>query len=75
MRLTNFLDLPGQNATEIARRCNVAVSTITRVAKGEKKPSLGLIEKIRNATRGAVTADDFLPTYDERNEVSSPEAV
>lgn len=65
MRLSAFLDLPGQSATDIARQCGVAVSTITRVAKGEKNPSLVLMQAIRDATRGAVSADDFLPPFDE----------
>jgi transcriptional regulator with XRE-family HTH domain len=63
MRLSAFLDLPGQSATDIARKCDVAVSTITRVAKGEKNPSLELMARIRAATHGAVTGDDFLPPF------------
>ena len=65
MRLQAFLKLPGQSATDIARKCDVAVSTITRVARGEKDPSLVLIAKIRAATGGAVRADDFLPPFEE----------
>ncbi|WP_183921586.1 helix-turn-helix transcriptional regulator [Sphingomonas sp. BK069] len=64
MRLSAFLELPGQRATDIARKCGVAVSTITRVAKGEKRPSMDLAEKIRAATNGAVSADDFLPPFE-----------
>lgn len=61
MRLADFLKLPDQSATDLARSCGVAVSTITRVAKGEKKPSLALMEEIRLQTRGAVAPNDYLP--------------
>lgn len=74
MRLSAFLDLPGQRATDLAHKCGVAVSTITRVSRGEKSPSLKLIQRIRDATRGAVTADDFLPPYDE-SELAQPAIV
>src|SRR3546814_9470454 len=65
MKLSAFLALPGQSATDIARKCGVAVSTITRVSKGQKSPSLALIKSVRQATNGAVRADDFLPPFEE----------
>lgn len=67
MRLADYLKLPDRSATDLARQCDVAVSTITRVSKGEKKPSLALMEAIRLHTRGAVTPNDFLPplNYDD----------
>lgn len=72
MRLADYLKLPDRSATDLARLCGVAVSTITRVARGEKKPSLDLMESIRLHTRGAVTPNDYLPplNYDDL-----PEAV
>ena len=69
--------MPGQSATKLARQCNVAVSTITRVARGEKQPSLDLMVKIRAATGGAVRADDHLPPFEEAMPVleeAGPEA-
>lgn len=65
MRLSAFLAMPGQSATDVAAKCGVAVSTITRAARGEKNPSLALIGRIRAATGGAVRAEDFLPPFDE----------
>src|SRR3546814_16805870 len=65
MKLSAFLALPGQSATDIARKCGVAVSTITRVSKGQKSPSLALIKSVRQATNGPVRADDFLPPFEE----------
>lgn len=64
MRLEAFLALPGQQATDLARKCNVAVSTITRLAKGQKAPSMRMAERIRSATNGAVRPDDFLPPFE-----------
>lgn len=61
MKLADYLKLPDRSATELAGLCGVAVSTITRVARGEKKPSLDLMESIRLHTRGAVTPNDYLP--------------
>src|SRR3546814_19287007 len=65
MKLSAFLALPGQSATDIARKCGVAFSTITRASKGQKSPSLALIKSVRQATNGAVRADDFLPPFEE----------
>lgn len=63
MRLSAYLQLPGQQATDLARKCEVSVSTITRIAKGEKLPSMQMAARIRRATNGAVTPDDYLPPF------------
>jgi transcriptional regulator with XRE-family HTH domain len=63
MRLSAFLALPGQQASDLARKCEVSVSTITRIAKGEKSPSMKMAERIRQHTNGAVTPDDYLPPF------------
>lgn len=65
MRLSEYLEMPGQSASALARECNVAVSTITRVAKRTKAPSIKLMIAIRAATKNAVTANDFLPPYED----------
>lgn len=64
MRLAAYLKLSGRTATDLARQCSVSVPTITRVAKGQKTPSLTLAAKIRAATEGAVRADDYLPAFE-----------
>lgn len=63
MRLSAYLELPGQQASDLARRCEVAVSTITRIASGEKMPSMKMAARIRQETNGAVTPDDYLPPF------------
>lgn len=59
MKLTEYLEQPGRTASSLAQATNVAVSTITRAAKGEAVPSPQLMEAIYRATDGAVTPNDF----------------
>ena len=59
MTLSDYLASPGHTATDLAARLKVSVSTITRVAKGDQKPSHDLISAIVSATEGAVTPNDF----------------
>lgn len=63
MKLAAYLELPGKRASDIARKCDCSVSTITRIAKGEKAPSMKMAAAIREATDGAVTPDDYLPPF------------
>lgn len=63
MKLDAYLRLSKRTATEIARECGVSVPTISRLANGQALPSLELAGRLRDATAGAVTADDFLPPY------------
>ena len=61
MQLKKYIAEPGRSATQVARDCGVAVSTITRIVNGNKRPSLELMGRIRTATGGAVEPNDFLP--------------
>lgn len=61
MKLSEYLARPGKTATDLARNCGVSVSTITRVARGEKRPSMGLLAAIFEHTKGKVKPNDFLP--------------
>ena len=47
--------------TTSPQRLNVKKFTVSRWEAGKRCPSLDLIRRIRNATNGEVTADDFLP--------------
>lgn len=58
MRLADYLQ--DHTATKVAEECGVAVSTITRIARGEINPRVKLIRKIVTATGGAVTASSFI---------------
>lgn len=60
MTLTDYLAQPGKTASEVAAEAGVAVSTITRAAKGTIAPTPELMRRIFNATGGAVTPNDFV---------------
>lgn len=60
MKLSEYLARPGVTATDLAHKCGVSVSTITRAAAGDTDPSLVLVRLIVEHTGGAVTANDFL---------------
>jgi transcriptional regulator with XRE-family HTH domain len=61
MKLAHYLDEKSLNATAFAAAVGVEPSTVTRLLRGERTPSLALAARIRAATEGKVTADDFLP--------------
>jgi predicted transcriptional regulator len=60
MKLSAYLEIDGNSATRLAEATGVSVSTITRAAKGEIKPSLTLMTSIYEKTSGAVSPNDFL---------------
>lgn len=59
MTLADYLSLEGNTASKLAADCKVAVSTITRAAKGELLPSRSLMEAIFQHTGGQVKPNDF----------------
>ena len=59
MKLTEYLDQPNQTATALAAKVGCEVSTITRLARGERSPSIDLALKIERATNGDVTISDL----------------
>lgn len=59
MTLADYLAQPGHTASALAEKCECAVSTITRVAKGEIGPSADLLKRIHTHTGGAVQPNDF----------------
>jgi len=46
---------------DLANECGTTRATLSRIENGLQNPSLALIERIREATFGAIRADDFLP--------------
>ena len=65
MRLAEYLKVHNMTGSELAGRVGVSESTINRLIpkpgkRQHRQPSLDLMRKIREATNGAVTADDFL---------------
>jgi DNA-binding transcriptional regulator YdaS (Cro superfamily) len=51
--------LTEQTATALAAKVGCEVSTITRIAKGDRSPSIDLAVRIERATDGAVTVADL----------------
>lgn len=62
MKLSEYLSAAGQTATDFASKVGCEPSTITRVLKGERKPSVPLAVKIEEVTAGQVTPRDFIET-------------
>lgn len=61
MRLTDYLEAKGITDTEFARLVGVSHSLVHYWKSGAKRPSMETAARIRDATGGAVTADDFMP--------------
>ena len=59
--LRSYRRKAGLTQDDLAQRLNVKKFTVSRWEAGKRCPSLDLIRRIRNATNGEVTADDFLP--------------
>lgn len=53
---------------DMADRAGVDRCTISRIRRGVNRPSWELAARIKAATLGAVTADDFLPAPTEAAE-------
>lgn len=65
MQLKDYLAQPGQTASDLALKCGVSVSTITRAAGRDFDPSLRLLRKIERYTSGKVKPNDFLVEKDQ----------
>jgi DNA-binding transcriptional regulator YdaS (Cro superfamily) len=62
MKLTEYLATPDQNASILAALVGCETSTITRLAKGERRASADLAVRIEKATLGKVTVHDLVET-------------
>ena len=60
MKLSDYAQATGTTATELAERLGVSVSTITRLIRDERRPSLDLAERIARHTNGQVQPSDFM---------------
>jgi transcriptional regulator with XRE-family HTH domain len=60
MRLETYLAENGLKPAEFAARMGKPASTVSRVLRGEREPSMALLRAIKLATNGAVTPNDFL---------------
>jgi predicted transcriptional regulator len=60
MKLEQYLKENDIKPVAFAASIDVAPSTITRILRRERTPQIDLIAKIKAATRGQVTMEDFL---------------
>lgn len=60
MKLNEYLAAEEQSATNFAVAVGCEPSTITRLVKGERKPSAELAVRIERATLGKVTVHDLV---------------
>lgn len=65
MKLSDYLSDPGRSATMLADEVGCEPSTITRVLRGERRPSIDLAVRIELATSGLVTVHDLATPADE----------
>lgn len=61
MGLAEWMSSADLTDQKLAELVGVDRSTITRVRRGDTRPSWELAAKIKEASSGVVTADDFLP--------------
>lgn len=59
MKLSAYLELKGTKPSAFATEVGVPASTISRILSGDRVPTLATVQKINEATKGAVTASDF----------------
>ena len=71
MKLTEYLAAPEQNASALAALVGCETSTITRLAKGERRASADLAVRIEKATLGKVTVHDLV----DASAITTPEAA
>lgn len=62
MTLKEYLETTRITQTDLARTVGVFRGTIHNIVTGRKAPSIELALKIQDATDGAVTVRDLLPT-------------
>ena len=60
MKLSVWLKAQGKTQTAFAEELGSSQSYIAQLCKGDKWPGRQMAERIRDATRGMVSADDFL---------------
>ena len=65
MDLSDWMLAEGVDDEEMGRRVEADRVTISRIRRRLNRPSWMLAAKIKEATDGKVTADDFLPSLDE----------
>jgi len=60
MQLAQYLEQRGISVAAFADRLGVDVSTVYRWCSGDRVPSVDAFRRIKSATGGAVTPNDFI---------------
>ena len=59
MTLSEYLAITDQSQRDFARSAGIPESTVSRLVRGTCRPDWMTIDKVKTATRGKVTANDF----------------
>lgn len=65
MNLRTYLKLNSLSEMAFSQQIGVASTTINRLVRGKTKPSFALVQRIFEATQGAVTPNDL---FDVKNQ-------
>lgn len=61
MHLSEYMAAQRLSDDQMAELIGIDRATVSRIRRGRMKPGWGTLAKIKAATEGAVTANDFLP--------------
>ena len=70
MKLSTYLSTRGITCRQFAPLIEASASQVSRWATGKRTPSLANVSRIKRATDGLVTADDFMVAQDARREAA-----
>lgn len=59
MTLPEYLRVQGKTQRDFSRIAGIPESTVSRLVRGICRPDWPTIDKVKKATRGKVTANDF----------------
>lgn len=68
MRLADYLTETGTSRVAFAESVGISGGFVTQLCNGEAWPGRDVAARIKNATDGKVTPDDFLPARTEAAE-------
>jgi len=63
MQLKDYLELEQETAEQFAARVEVTKFAVRKWVRGERIPRPSTIVRIKKATKGAVTAEDWMNGY------------
>ncbi|MEZ5648169.1 MAG: helix-turn-helix transcriptional regulator [Alphaproteobacteria bacterium] len=72
MRLRAYLRLHGLSELAFAEQIGVASTTINRLVRGKTRPSFDLVQRIYEATQGAITPNDLFDIAHEKTASGNP---